>query len=79
MVAKQEPSMDRPYYGLKALLVGTALLAAAYCSAVGCQHLLLAGNPNYQAASMAEAQVRDAGLELVRNIGRLFGHSLARL
>jgi hypothetical protein len=71
--------MDRPYYGMKALLVGAAMLVAAYCSAMGCQRLLLAGNPYYQAASLAEIQVRDAGLKLVHNIGHLFGYPLARL
>jgi len=71
--------MDRSYYGLKALIVGAALAAAAYCSSVGCQRLILEGNPQYQAAALAEGQVRDAGLKLARGIGHLFAHPLTRL
>ena len=79
MIAREEANMDHRYYGLKALFVGAALVGAVYCSNLGCQRLMMAGNSHYQAAALAEAQMRDAGLKLARTIGHLLSHPLALL
>lgn len=71
--------MDRRYYGLKAVLVAAALMLAAYCSGMGCGRLMFAGNPNYQAAAVAGAEMQEAGLEVARSIGSLLSRPLAVL
>ncbi len=71
--------MDRRYYGLKALLIAIALFAAVLGSGFEFSHLTATQNPNYRAASVAEAAVRDAGIKFGRSLGHFLSCVLADL
>lgn len=71
--------MDRRYYGLKALIVGIALSAAVLGGGFECTRLARAYNSNYEAAFVAQAAIRDAGLKIGRSVSSFFSHAFADL
>ena len=71
--------MDRRYYALKGLLLGIAVIAAAWCGALACPRLSIAHNPHYQAVVLEQGAIREAGARLARNVSHFFNAARAGL
>jgi hypothetical protein len=71
--------MDRRYYGLKALAIAVALLAAVLGSGFEYSRLETPHNPNYQAAYVTQAAIMDAGVKFGRTVYRVFSCTMSGL
>lgn len=71
--------MNRRYYELKASIVAIAMVTAALGGGFECSRLIRSHDPNYEAAFVAQAAVRDAALKLRDSLAHLFAQAFAAL
>lgn len=71
--------MDRRYYGLKALIGGAALSLAILGGGMECSRLAVGHNPNYEAASIAQSALHNAGLNIGHSLRLFFSRARASL